>query len=371
MERIINIKIFRSGKIDMDTTHWGVQNEKNITKLLFNFPEELEEYNKEILFDFGMNQVVTDLILNNQYTVDNNVSCHSNLDVAVRVTKQDGTKLFESLPESVEFDASLEPTDDMPTAEEVSEWNTMITELNEKIVEVEDIKEDADYAKEQGDYAKQEAEKVDNVVGYVVETSEQAKEIAETAESIAKGANQSLSFGDYATMISVFSNLTIDTYKVGQNVLIVTLNVPDLWVSAIEEISMPYLYMSDDNLVAELNATGKIQVGHYILSPLETQKVELTNYIKNTDYATNTKHGVIKTGSTHGLGVTVNGDLYIAQANNSEIDAKTNTKKPIVPATLNYAVGSVKASESQSGTAKMWTSENEDGEIGLNISTEV
>lgn len=139
MERIINIKIFKSGKIDMDTKHWGVQNEKNITKLLFTFPEELESYNKEILFDFGMNQVVTDLITNNEYTVDNNVSCHTNIDVAVRVTKQDGTKLFESLPESIMFGESLEPTEDMPTPEEVSKFNTMVNTLNEKIEEVENV----------------------------------------------------------------------------------------------------------------------------------------------------------------------------------------------------------------------------------------
>lgn len=34
-------------------------------------------------------------------------------------------------------------------------------------------------------------------------------------------------------------------------------------------------------------------------------------------------------------------------------------------------IGSVKASETQFGTIKVWTSTNEDGEIGLNISTEV
>ena len=371
MERIINIKIFKSGKIDMDTAHWGVQGEKNITKLLFTFPEELESYNKEILFDFGMGKVVTDLIQNNQYTVDNNVSCNTNLDVAVRVTKLDGTKLFESLPESVEFDASLEPTEDIPTPEQVSKFNTMITTLNEKIEEVEEVKVDADYAKEQGDYAKQEAEKVDSVVDYVVATSEQAKEIAETAESIAKGANQCKTYGDYPTFIEAFNLISKDKYSKGQDVRIVQVNVPDLWIAYVMEDKVEYTYTTDEDFINELATNGTIQVGYYKFGMLETQKVDLTEYVKNTDYAAYEKSGVVKVHfGTFGLSMS-QGYIMTQSATNTEINAKENKYKPIVPSNLNYAVGSVKASESQSGTAKMWTSENEDGEIGLNISTEV
>lgn len=105
---------------------------------------------------------------------------------------------------------------------------------------------------------------------------------------------------------------------------------------------------------------------------LGTAKVDLTDYVKNTDYATTTKAGVMKIGYiTSGLQFDTSGYLKIFCATDSDIDAKTDNYKPIVPAKLNYAVGSVKASEFQSGTAKMWTSVNEDGEIGLNISTEV
>ena len=66
-----------------------------------------------------------------------------------------------------------------------------------------------------------------------------------------------------------------------------------------------------------------------------------------------------------------NNRISIARATESDIDARVSYYKPIVPKLLVYAVGSVKASETQSGTAKMWTSVNEDGEVGLNISTEV
>lgn len=93
-----------------------------------------------------------------------------------------------------------------------------------------------------------------------------------------------------------------------------------------------------------------------------------SDFVKNTDIATTSKAGIIKVGG--GLSTSV-GYLVVSRASNSMIDAKTNQNYPIVPANLDYAVGTVKASETQSGTAKMWTSTNEDGEIGLNISTEV
>ena len=108
-------------------------------------------------------------------------------------------------------------------------------------------------------------------------------ETAKTAISIAKGANQSLSFGDYATMVSVFNSLNNDIYRTGQNILIVTLNVPDLWVSAIAEESISYDYTIDEDLINLLKEQGFVQVGYYKLSQLETQKVDLKEYQKATE----------------------------------------------------------------------------------------
>lgn len=107
----------------------------------------------------------------------------------------------------------------------------------------------------------------------------------------------------------------------------------------------------------------------------DEEKEKFKNYINaigSTDYATSSKAGVVKVNGDYGLiNTDTNGNIGINYATNSDIDNKTSRRKPIVPYTLDYAVGSVKASETQSGTAKMWISTNEDGEIGLNISTEV
>ena len=114
-------------------------------------------------------------------------------------------------------------------------------------------------------------------------TVEEVDEKIERVESIAKGSNQAITYGDYQTMITAFNNLPKDTYNVGQNVMIITLGVPDLWVAFVEETSVPYTYTNDEVFTNELEAQGFIQVGHYKLGALETQKVNLVEYAKKTE----------------------------------------------------------------------------------------
>ena len=105
---------------------------------------------------------------------------------------------------------------------------------------------------------------------------------ANTAKSIAEGANQSLSFSNYQAMITAFNSLANNAYNVGQNIMIITLNVPDLWISSIESTSQTYTYTTDEAFTTALETNGYVQVGYYRLSALETQKVDLTNYYTKT-----------------------------------------------------------------------------------------
>ena len=127
--------------------------------------------------------------------------------------------------------------------------------------------------------------------------------------SIAKGANQALSYSNYQSMINVFNNLANNVYNVGQNVMIVTLNVPDLWISGIESTSQTYTYTTDEAFTTELATNGYVQVGYYRVSALETQKVDLTNYVTFTNYPSGATAGVIKTLNTYATAVDGNGRL--------------------------------------------------------------
>ena len=127
--------------------------------------------------------------------------------------------------------------------------------------------------------------------------------------SIAKGSNQALSFANYSAMVTEFNSLAGNEYNVGQNVMVVTLEVPDLWISGIESTSSTYTYTTDEAFTAALATNGYVQVGYYKLSALETQKVDLTNYVTNTDYASNNTGGVVKTNINYGTSVDSNGSL--------------------------------------------------------------
>lgn len=76
----------------------------------------------------------------------------------------------------------------------------------------------------------------------------------------------------------------------------------------------------------------------------DTEKAEVAK-IKDkvgfTDYATDTKAGVVKVPKAYGLTMNPTGFIQINPATNDEIRKKTDSYKPIVPSTLDVAVRSV------------------------------
>jgi hypothetical protein len=68
---------------------------------------------------------------------------------------------------------------------------------------------------------------------------------------------------------------------------------------------------------------------------------DLTDYVKNTDYATDTKGGVVVASGGYGINVYPSGVMYTVKASNAEIDARISPYKVIVPSNLEYAVKSV------------------------------
>ena len=101
----------------------------------------------------------------------------------------------------------------------------------------------------------------------------------ERVEGIAKGANQSLVYTDYAEMVMYFYGLEAKAKNVGTNVLIKQLNVPDLWIYANDATAGGgSSNMTNEQVLAELKANGTVHIGRYIFAVLETQKVDLTDY---------------------------------------------------------------------------------------------
>ena len=146
----------------------------------------------------------------------------------------------------------------------------------------------------------------------------------EEVSAIAKGRATGLVFDNFDGMDAWMQSPAHKNYlQQGDNLYIKDTGVPDYWVcSVLEEPDAETGY-------------------YYEIAPLETQKVDLDEYVKNTDYATGEKGGVVKiNNSSSGLKVDSNGVLSIKQATKSIIDSKISQTYPITPYVLDYAVQS-------------------------------
>lgn len=91
-----------------------------------------------------------------------------------------------------------------------------------------------------------------------------------------------------------------------------------------------------------------------------SETVELTDYVKNTDYASANKGGVVLVKSGYGIGHNTSAGLYTIQASEAAIDKKTNQYVPITPKVLDYAVKSgvtkntIELTDEEKATAQAW-----------------
>lgn len=165
-----------------------------------------------------------------------------------------------------------------------------------------------------------------------VGTANSAVQLAQQAKAIAEGKNNSRVFDNKAALnswLTVAENKA--QLKVGDNFYIIATDSPDYWWDG-----------------------ESLQV-------LESEHPDLTEYVKNTDIATATNPGVVKVNPSYGLDVTTpSNTLYVTKSSNSEIVAKINGYKPIVPATLDYAVkvgvttNTIALTPEEQITAKQW-----------------
>jgi hypothetical protein len=100
--------------------------------------------------------------------------------------------------------------------------------------------------------------------------------------SIAKGAIVTLVSDSYSSLINTFLSLGKDVYKVGQSIFIKTVDVPDVWISNVSTTSSTYTYTTDEQVIEDINS-GTFKVGYYTFSKLETEKIDLTNYVTNDE----------------------------------------------------------------------------------------
>ena len=155
-----------------------------------------------------------------------------------------------------------------------------------------EAKTKAEEALDKANKAEIKAIDAQNTAATATTAANNAESTANSALSIALGAQQAVSFADYETMWNTVKNYDSTQYKVGQNIMIVALGVPDLWVSGISNDQSTKEYTSDEDIVAKLENDETIQVGWYMLSSLQSEKVDLTDYATE-QYVKDTIDGLI------------------------------------------------------------------------------
>ena len=135
------LKIFKNRTVSSSGT-WGTKNENNYEILNFEFPAELEEYNKRIVYYLG-NQKVWDAIIDNKAILTNAITTKGSVKAYIWCTKSD-----EAFETDVDFRTQIfvmnffenDNADGIvPTPEQVDGFNTMLTAMNEKIEEIDEL----------------------------------------------------------------------------------------------------------------------------------------------------------------------------------------------------------------------------------------
>lgn len=104
----------------------------------------------------------------------------------------------------------------------------------------------------------------------------------ELSEGLA-GRATTKTYANYQAFVTAMGLLPKSELKVGDNIYIKTLDVPDMWVTAVNETSTAYTYTNDQAIINALDTTSGLTVGYFSFSKLETEKVNLSAYQTKTD----------------------------------------------------------------------------------------
>jgi hypothetical protein len=135
------IKIHKNRSVSSSGT-WGTKNENNYEILNFEFPKELEEYNKRIVYYLD-NQKVWDPIIDNKAILTNAITTKGSVKAYIWCTKTDSQYETDVDFRTQIFVMNFFENDNadgiVPTEEQIDGFNTMLTAMNEKIEEIDEL----------------------------------------------------------------------------------------------------------------------------------------------------------------------------------------------------------------------------------------
>lgn len=130
-------------------------------------------------------------------------------------------------------------------------------------------------------------------------------------------------YENYQAFVTAMGLLSKSELKVGDNVYIKKLDVPDMWVTAVNATSVSYTYTTDQAIINALDTTNGLTVGYFSFSKLETEKVDLSTYQTKTDNSLATTNKTV-VGAINEVKGTADSALSKANANATEISNLKN-----------------------------------------------
>ena len=166
-------------------------------------------------------------------------------------------------------------------------------------------------------------EDIQPVIDDIANTSENALEVAETAESIARGKSQAIVFETFAELeVWLKDEANKGVGLIGDN-----LYIKQMWIDEEAGIRQPDYWIAE--VLEEPNELGY----YYNISDLGVEHPDLTNVVKFTDYATSTKGGVIKFPKNSTLYMNENNELVTRTAT-STFRLNKSSSAVITPSTF-------------------------------------
>lgn len=128
---------------------------------------------------------------------------------------------------------------------------------------------------------KKAVEKAQNDATSAGSAAAKAQEKANQAYTLAEGRSRSASYATIAAMQTALEGANNSQFKVGDNIFIEEVDVPDFWVSKVNTTK------GTDKVPASGSFNSTYNVGYYTISKLETQKVEGNASIIDIEFTAN------------------------------------------------------------------------------------
>lgn len=170
---------------------------------------------------------------------------------------------------------------------------------------------------------------------------------ANSAYSLAQGRARAVVFDTVAAMTIALKAASSTEYRVGDNIFIKATDTPDYWISAVLTTS-----------------TGTY--GYYEISPLETQKVDLSGYAKTADLTDGTitvKRATNATNATNDINGNAIDEYYTPLESFNPIAETANNSASAITKIVNGTTKVGKASSADSATSATKATQDGSGNV--------